>query len=146
MNNTLYLIIIFFVAAGCGDDGVTETDTKVQEVKNVVATGRWTITYFFDTDKEETDKFNGYTFDFGSGGTLNALNGPVTHSGSWSVTDDGDSDNYEHIDFNISFSAPEDFVELSEDWKIISISNSKIALRHISGGNGGTDLLTFEKN
>ena len=50
------------------------------------------------------------------------------------------------IDFNIFFSAPADFAELSEDWDIISHTASKIELIHVSGGNGGTDLLTFEKN
>lgn len=50
------------------------------------------------------------------------------------------------IDFNIFFSSPADFAELSEDWDIISHSTSKIELKHVSGGNGGTDLLTFEKN
>ena len=50
------------------------------------------------------------------------------------------------IDFNIFFASPVDFSELSEDWDIITNSSSKIELMHVSGGNGGTDLLTFEKN
>jgi hypothetical protein len=49
------------------------------------------------------------------------------------------------IDFNIFFASPADFSELSEDWKIISHTASKIELMHVSGSNGGTDLLTFEK-
>ncbi len=50
------------------------------------------------------------------------------------------------IDFNIFFASPADFADLSEDWDIISHSASKIELKHVSGGDGGTDLLTFEKN
>ncbi len=50
------------------------------------------------------------------------------------------------IDFNIFFASPADFEELSDDWEIISHSASKIELRDVSGGNGGVDLLTFEKN
>lgn len=49
------------------------------------------------------------------------------------------------IDFNIFFASPADFNELSEDWNIVSYSANKIELIHESGGNGGTDLLTFEK-
>lgn len=49
------------------------------------------------------------------------------------------------IDFNILFASPEDFNELSEDWNIVSYSNTKIELIHISGGDGETDLLTLEK-
>lgn len=50
------------------------------------------------------------------------------------------------VDFNIFFASPADFAELTEDWNIISYSATKIDLIHVSGGNGGTDLLTFEKN
>jgi hypothetical protein len=50
------------------------------------------------------------------------------------------------IDFNIFFASPVDFSELSEDWDIITNTGTKIELIHVSGGNGGTDLLTFEKN
>ncbi len=50
------------------------------------------------------------------------------------------------VDFNIFFESPTAFNRLSEDWEIISYTSSKIELRHISGGNGDTDLLTFEKN
>lgn len=50
------------------------------------------------------------------------------------------------IDFNIFFASPADFAELTEDWDIITHSATKIELIHVSGGNGGTDLLTFEKN
>ena len=49
------------------------------------------------------------------------------------------------IDFNIFFAAPEYFNELTEDWNMISYATDKIELIHESGGNGGTDLLTFEK-
>ena len=38
-----------------------------------------------------------------------------------------------------------DFEDLNDDWDIISQSSSKIELIDISGGNGGTDYLTFEK-
>jgi hypothetical protein len=39
-----------------------------------------------------------------------------------------------------------DFEDLNDDWDIISRSSTKIELIDISGGNGGTDYLTFEKN
>ncbi|MGW9685953.1 hypothetical protein [Flagellimonas sp. 2504JD1-5] len=49
------------------------------------------------------------------------------------------------IDFDIFFAFPANFAELSEDWNIVSFSANKIELIHESGGDGGTDLLTFEK-
>jgi hypothetical protein len=42
--------------------------------------------------------------------------------------------------------APADFIDdLSDDWDILSYSATKIELIDVSGGNGGTDYLTFEK-
>ena len=33
-----------------------------------------------------------------------------------------------------------------DDYKIIEYSATVIKLKHVSGGNGGTDYLTFTKN
>ena len=50
-------------------------------------------------------------------------------------------------DFNLFFSVPDssDFEDLNDDWDIISVTSSKVELIDISGGNGGTDYLTFER-
>ncbi len=147
MINTKYVfVILLLVFANCDDDD--NSKSKAEDVKQTATSGIWRITYFFDTDKDETDNFDGYTFEFGSGNTLTATKASVSHTGVWSVTDDGsmdDSNDYEDIDFNISFATPPDFEELSEDWEIVSINDTKIELRHVSGGGGGTDLLTFQK-
>ena len=59
--------------------------------------------------------------------------------------DFGSGNSSGEIDFNIFFAAPEDFAELTDDWNIISYSANKIELIDVSGGDGETDLLTFEK-
>lgn len=153
MRKILSIFIIMIVSTACDDndgDSSKRTATEtVEDIQNKTENGQWRITYFFDTDEEETDNFTGYIFEFNSGDILTATNGSNNYSGSWSVTDDGSHDDnskeFEDIDFNIAFNNPNDFEELSEDWEIISLSDTKIELRHVSGGNGGTDLLTFEK-
>jgi hypothetical protein len=126
-------------------------DDSSSSVKNTVAStvsaGTWKISYFFDTDKEETSNFSGYNFTFGSNDVLSASNGTNTYTGSWSIMNsNGNDDTLDDVDFIISFASPANFEELSEDWEILSRTDSKIELKHVSGGNGGTDLLTFEKN
>lgn len=133
------------------DDNNPEDNTaEIQQLENQAESGTWVITYFFDTDTDETNHYNGYEFTFGTDGLLTATDGVNTHIGTWSVTDDSnssdDSSSDDDIDFNISFASPAGFEELSDDWDIISHSSSKIELIDISGGNGGTDYLTFEKN
>ena len=145
-NGMLILLALFFIVA-CDDDDNNNSNSKVTEVKNAAINGQWQVTYFFDTD--ETENFKDYVFEFGSDGTLTATKGSTSVFGAWSVTDDGNDDNskgdYDDIDFNISFATPHDFEELTEDWEIIAMTSTKIELRHVSGGGGGTDLLTFEK-
>ena len=149
----LIMLSITLLSATCSsdDDGINNTnnDAAIQAVENAVESGTWTITYFFDTDHEETNNFSGYNFTFGSNGVLTATNGTNTYTGIWSVTDSSSSDDSsgdDDIDFNISFSTPPDFAELSDDWDIVLSTSTKIELIDISGGNGGTDNLTFEKN
>ena len=69
------------------------------------------------------------------------------YTGTWSVTNSSSSSSSssDDIDFNILFNSPPNFEELSEDWDIISHTSAKIELIHVSGGNGGTDYLTFER-
>jgi len=65
----------------------------------------------------------------------------VTNSDS---NDDSPDDN--DLDFNINFNLTNNFEDLNDDWDIISQSDTKIELTDVSGGNGGTDFLTFERN
>ena len=149
MKNRMFVLLALLLFGACDEDD-NSSNNKITEVKTKAIDGQWKVTYFFDTDTDETDNFNDYVFGFASNDVITATKGSTTHSGSWSVTDDDSGDDssngdFDDIDFNIVFASPPDFEELSEDWEIISQTSAKIELRHVSGGNGGTDLLTFEK-
>ena len=118
------------------DNGITAT-----VVSNTVTSGTWRVTYFWDTDHEETSNFSGYSFTFAGGNVLTAVNGGTTVTGTWQTGTDNST-----VKLVISFATPANFAELSEDWHVLERTDTKIRLRHISGGSGGTDYLTFEKN
>lgn len=150
-------IALMVVSVSCTNDnednGLTNNNlssAQITELKSIAEGSSWTITYFFDTDKEETSNFNGYTFTFNSDGTLTATNGTNEVNGTWSITDSNSNDDSSNddsdVDFNISFSTPTDFEDLSDDWDIVKYSSVRIELIDVSGGNGGTDNLVFEKN
>lgn len=133
------------------DDGSSNSNNSQQiaQIEDTAESGTWRITNFNDSGQNETSDFTGYSFEFNSNGTLVASNGSSTVNGSWSVTDSSNSSSSDDdIDFNIFFQVPNDsdFEDLNDDWDVVSISSNKIELIDISGGNGGTDLLTFEKN
>lgn len=145
----LAMLFMLNVASMCSnDDDSPNVSVDPTPVINTAVQGTWRITQFEDSGNNETAHFTGYNFTFGQNGTLTAANGTNTYIGSWSVTNDGSNDDSpsNDLDFNIAFASPPSFEELTEDWHIISYSAAEIKLVHVSGGNGGTDYLTFAKN
>lgn len=145
----LSLIFMLNMASTCSGDDNNSSSADATPVINTVTSGTWRVTYYFDTDTDETNHFTGYNFTFGGSNVLTATNGTNTYTGSWSVINDDSSDDDNpsgDLDFNILFSSPANFADLSDDWDILSRTATKIELIDVSGGNGGTDYLTFEKN
>ncbi|MFL1011217.1 hypothetical protein [Flavisericum labens] len=153
----VFLIMLCFslMSFSCSNDDddimTNDNSTEINEIKNTIQANSWTITSFVDSGADETNHYTGYSFTFNSDGTLTASNGSKTYNGTWSITDDSnsndDSISSDDIDFNIYFASPAMFNDdLTEDWELVTHSATKIQLIHISGGNGGTDTITFEKN
>ena len=144
---SVFLLSVIIVTSCTSEDngGIIIDTSNIQQMSETAKSGTWRITSFVDSGKNETANFTGYDFNFNDNGTLSATKDPNTINGTWSITN-GSSSNSSNVDFDIAFASPNNFEELSEDWDIVSISNSKIDLIHVSGGNGGTDTLTFEKN
>ena len=146
----LSLIFMLNVASMCSDDNDSSNSSDPTPVINTVNQGTWRITFYEDSGVDETTNYSNYIFTFGANNVLTAAN-TNTFTGSWSVTSDDSNDDSpsNDLDFNIFFTAPApaSFVDdLSDDWDIISYTATKIELVDVSGGNGGTDYLTFEKN
>ncbi len=152
---TLALPALTFFLTQCSSDSTDEEmqDPAVvaQAVTDLAVSGTWVVSSYIDSGTDETDDYNRYTFTFNADGSLVADNGSSTVTGTWSVTvddssDDDDYDSMDDVDFNIFFAAPPIFEELTDDWDIVSRSSTRIELIDISGGDGSTDTLVFEKN
>lgn len=157
-NKSILLLIAILsmslMASSCSNDDGGSNNNNNQQIsdwEDITEAGTWKITLYSDDGEDETFYYEGYTFTFAANSTLTAVKGEETITGSWSITDDSNSNddddgNSDDIEFNIFFSTPPRFEELSDDWDIVSISNVKIELVDVSGGNGDTDYLTFSKN
>lgn len=147
----LAFLFMLNVASMCSndDDNSNNNSQDPTPVINTVSDGTWRITFYEDDGVDETYHFTGYNFTFGASNVLTASNGTNNYTGVWSVTNSNSNDDSSSsdLDFNIMFSSPAVFAdELTDDWDIISYTDTKIQLVDVSGGNGGTDYLTFEKN
>ena len=145
---SLFAAALLLGAVSCSSDD-NNSSVSASEITATVTSGTWRITAFSEDGTDETNHFAGYNFTFAPTNVLTATNGTNNYQGIWSATshDDSDDDNPgSDLDFNILFSSPDTFTELNEDWEILERTSSRIKLRHVSGGNGGTDYLTFEKN
>jgi len=150
-NIKLFSIALFCLVGGISMVSCTKddpaNDNSATNVQNTVQSGTWHITSFIDSGDDETNHFNGYAFTFGNNDVLTSSNGSNSFTGSWNISDSNRNDYIiNDLHFNINFNLTNDFESLNEDWNIVSRSSTRIELIHVSGGNGGTDYLTFEKS
>jgi len=146
---SIALLMLVFIFMSCEkSNDMDNVAVNVDSVKATASSGIWMVTLFEEDGVNETNDFSGFDFDFNPDGTITAINGDTTITGSWSITtDDNDDDDSkdDDIDFNIFFASPSNFSELTEDWDIVSYNDSRIELKDISGGDGSVDRLIFER-
>lgn len=106
------------------------------------ATGAWKVTYFFDR-KDETGNFANYLFEFQNDGTLLASQPGNTYRGTWRSFSDSGVQKF-LMDFPGTVH-PGVLDELEDDWRIIQMDVPLMHLDHISGGDGHTSIIKFEK-
>src|SRR5690606_687864 len=110
------------------------------ELTNILLDGQWFVQSYIDDGDNETNDYNGYNLTFNSDGTVVAENGSITINGTWSVVNSSNG-----LDVILDFGAAMPFNEFNDDWDVVAYTTTKVELFDISGGNGGTDYLTFQK-
>jgi len=136
-------ILIFQIGTASGNC----TSGLQSEIESNLQTGTWRITEFIDSGSNETNNFTGYDFTFNSNGNLNATDGTNNFDATWNIIQSDSNDGaLEDFELNINFNLTNDFQDLNDDWDFILQSSTIIQLEDISGGNGDTDSLIFEKN
>ena len=151
----LLLMTCMFFSCDSSDDNLENSAMDLTEINATATSGSWVVARFEEDGVDQTSNFSGYSFTFDIDGVLNVAKGDLLLTGSWSITSDSnsnddddsslDDDSSDDVDFNIFFSSSSNFEELSEDWEIVSYTESRIELKHVSGGDGSIDVLVFEK-
>ena len=139
MKNIIMLTLLFVIVTS-SITSCKKDDTSSEAVVNSLQDGTWRITEYKDDMVDELYHFAGYSFVF-SNGTVTATKNSLSVTGTYS---EGTDDTYPVLILNFGTTSP--FDELNDDWHILEQTSTKIRLEDVSGGNGGTDILTFEKN
>lgn len=137
-NSWLPALLLSACMFSCSND---KNDPAPTVDRGAPTTGTWRVTLFTEHGNNETSDFNGYTFTFDSNGSAIASLNSTSKHGTWSI-------NSSATEFNLDFGAKGDankpLGELTDDWKIISITNTEIKLKEDNDASG--EFLTFNQN
>lgn len=119
-------------------------------IQDDIQQGTWVVSSYIDNGNDETMDFTSFRFTFNQDGSLQVmdLSSSSTNQfpGQWSITDsNSNDDSIDDLDFNVTFNVGNKLDDLTDDWDIVSQSETEIKLVDVSGGNGGTDYVTFTK-
>jgi hypothetical protein len=146
MKKILLPVIALGLLAAC-----IKWNNSQNQINKTAIDGTWIVSSYIDDGDDETADFTTFRLDFLDDGTLNATDLVSSNSnpyaGTWSITDSNsnDDDSLDDLDFNINFAVGNKLDDLSDDWDIISYTDTEIKLIDVSGGGGGTDYLTLTK-
>lgn len=121
-------------------DACNNSGTPTTTFASILNSGTWYVSYYYDTDHDETSSYNGFNFTFISNGTINVIKNASASNGTWS-TYMSSGQNKLNLNFDNS-----NLIELQEDWIITEYTPTTIHLKHLSGGGGETHSLYFTKN
>lgn len=121
------------------DDSTSDGD--VTEIRNFALDGSWNVALYQEGEVNMTTSFEEMDFDFSEMNAIEvSVNADPIATGLWRVLRDSE----EGLKFYINFDTGDDLAELTEDWKVVSITSTRIELKDESD-DGSVDTLVFEK-
>jgi hypothetical protein len=141
MNKFLFTISLLLLISCKRESNVTQTS-----VENSLIDSNWSISFYQDSDEDQTSNYQGYIFYFGEDNVLRAEKNGILETGTWSISDSNSSDDsIDGLHLNIVLYG-DPLSDLTDEWDIQTYNNKNIKLIDVSGGNGGTDIVIFDKN
>jgi len=129
----------------CDDNN---SDGDVTEIRNIMMGGDWAVALFKEGTMDDTQTFEGYTFNFMANHLISTTFTPtsVAYPGLWRVLRNSDG----KLKVYLNFGDVDPLFDLTDDWEIVpSITNDRIELKHVSDNEAGTaeivTILVFEK-
>lgn len=138
----ILLAVVVFASCSSDDDAGDVYTSEFEDIKTTLSEGQWEVSTFIDDEVDKTSIFESFVFTFNEDGTVEGKTDLFTEPGTWAY--DNTSSASEKL--VIAFGETEPLSEISDDWDIISVSNSKVELSDSNDdGNNDIELLTFTK-
>lgn len=136
------LCFITSINTSCSSDDSVSQATLVTLGQTALTNGTWKVSFYSENNVNKTTEFSGYNFVFTPTGPMMATSNATEFPGVWVMGVDSGS-----AKLNLTFFATNGpLEEITEDWNVLDVSTNIIKLKHLSGGDGTTELLTFERN
>lgn len=136
--SSMLMVAIFFTGFSCSkSSGGGTSDT----IASVVTSGTWKVHLYMNDTKDETSKYSSYVFTFNSNGSMTAVNGAVTTTGTWTETIDSGK-----TKFTLKWNGggiPVLLLQIEEDWQLKTKTATMIELTNVTGVNN--DEIHFQK-
>ncbi len=137
LNVMMFAMLAMFVFASCKKESIS--DISMTESENLAA-GNWKVVYYFDNGEGVSNNFNGYEFQINDDGTIIAMLGTATFTGTWMIkTSDDDLNFNEEIEFTIMGDKQMDALDGS--WVLMELNETIMNLIDDSG----SEEIYFEK-
>ncbi|MDC6366631.1 MULTISPECIES: hypothetical protein [Flavobacteriaceae] len=136
IEETDYELILLRVCDDSANDG------DVPEIRNIMMGGPWNVTLYQDGQENLTEEFADMDFNFSMFHQVEvSINDDPQIAGLWRILRDSDD---EGLKFYLNFEDDGIFGELTDDWKIVEVTASRIELKDESD-DSSMETLVFEK-
>ena len=129
------------VSCSTKDDAGDVIANKFEQIKILLPQGKWKISNIYTNNSEHTTDFESFIFTFNEDGTVNGETDLYAEEGTWIYKSSPESGEQLILEFN----GTTPFQEISNNWDIVSVSNTKIELSDVGISNDDTQLLAFSK-
>ncbi|SRR5690554_1889480 len=143
MKKLLLLFSVLIMASCSSDDDAGDVVTnEFERISSVLPQGTWKVTTLIDGNENHTAAFESFIFTFNEEGSVIAENDLYSETGIWAYRTTAQ----EGEQLVLAFNDVIPFDEINDDWKIVSVTNTKVELSDDDDNDlDDLDILVFTK-
>ena len=135
------ILIVTILLTGISCSKSNGGSASNETIASIITQGSWKVHLYLNESKDETVSYSSFVFTFNSNGSMAAVNGAVTTTGSWTEAVDSGKRKFT-LKWN-GGGIPVLLLQIEEDWILKSKSATMIELTDVTATNN--DEIHFQK-